>query len=215
MDPAATVNGVMRATNRVRPTLMSNVSAPPSARATPVQRKNAGGTISSSMLSSHEIQATPKVIAAACTNLCSRCIVTAMFRRGQRVSLANPFSRSAVLALGLVVFAVAASPFCVCAEDHHSSAAAASSEGDHHHSGHHHDQGSKDSDHSCECPALNATMPQGLGQSLDVVPVSFIAFLSASAALHLHPADPVLNEPGVDQDIGPPIPLPRFAILRP
>lgn len=122
------------------------------------------------------------------------------------------------MSLALVVFAVVASPFCVCVDDHHSAAAAEAphhhADGDHH-SGHHHDEGSTDPDQACECPALAATMPAGVGHDVGLTAGAFVGFEQARAILQFHPDNLVVKEPGVDQDIGPPVPASQFAVLRP
>ena len=122
------------------------------------------------------------------------------------------------MALALVIFGVVASPFCLCIDDHHSAAAAEEAhhhaEGDHH-SGHHHDEGSADSDHACECPALAATMPVGVGQNVGMMAVTFVGFEQAPSIFQFRPGNLVVKEPGVDQDIGPPVPASQFAVLRP
>src|SRR5262245_20643179 len=104
-----------------------------------------------------------------CTGVASRRILGPMHFRARRASLEHPLVGTPMLARGLVVVTSVASPLFVCGEAHGASAAAAAAEGDGHHAGHH--QGERpDSDRSCECPALTATVPADVGYGPETVP---------------------------------------------
>ena len=146
------------------------------------------------------------------------CILTVMLIR-RRVWRVRSFSGPSVsLALALLVFGAVAAPFCRCVCGRHGTAAAAEVSSCHGHAGRH-GPCVPTPPHPCEhagCAALTATMPQ----LPEVAPLGSTSTPLVGGDPILMPLDlvtsrPALMRPWTDRDIGPPVPITLFTILRP
>jgi hypothetical protein len=120
-------------------------------------------------------------------------------------------------AFAVLLFGVAAAPFCRCNCDEHGAAAAAEAPSCHGHAGHH---GAKPAPgHPCEhagCSGVSATIPVLPGQSLLAsAPEAPVAATFAPLALHVVTDEVALMRPRLDRDVGLPVPTSLFTILRP
>jgi hypothetical protein len=122
----------------------------------------------------------------------------------------------AVFSLAVILFGLVAAPFCRCNCGDHDTAAAAEAPACHAHA--EHGKAESPSDHSCPhagCAGLTAVIPQLPAQGSIASSAPSVVDVFLPSALDVIPTRLVLMRPGIERDVGPPIPAPLFSILRP